>query len=327
MTTKREKSSKKLLHERREYSLSRINAFENEINLKIKRCVNHSIFYAGSFGRLEAGQYSDIDLFVLSTEKCSDKRKSKDRIITNYINNCVDSHKFPKSHIGVNHKTIYKINEIIDNIGNFNDDYNNYFTTRLLLLLESKCLYNQTIYNKAISTILDSYLRDYPRHKNGFLPTFLVNDIIRYWKTLCLNYENKRNKPTHDEKKKNIQRVKNFKLKFSRMNTCYATIAYLICMDNIDQDKIIELTKYTPMERLELSSSTNRSAHRIYNMLLSEYSWFLELTNLPTEDLHKLFLNNKYRHYAFGRARLFGDLMYKLLITLDKKDYLRYIVI
>src|SRR5438034_11684593 len=102
----------------------------------------------------------------------------------------------------------------------------------MLLLLESRPLCNKTSYDQVIKSIVDEYFRDYPDHKQSFRPTFLINDILRFWKTMCLNYENKRNVIKVDGEKKNKARLANMKLKFSRRLICFSTVIPIVGMTN-----------------------------------------------------------------------------------------------
>src|ERR1700719_4217632 len=138
---------------------------------------------------------------------------------------------------------------MLASLGGRCDDYSNYFTARMLLILESRPVFDDDNYKKAIDVVIGSYMRDYEDHPNDFRPTFLANDIIRFWKTLCLNYEHKRNQPTDDETKRIRQKIKNFKLKFSRLFTCYATIGLLSCHKHYSKDEIVSMIALPPIQR------------------------------------------------------------------------------
>jgi hypothetical protein len=86
----------------------------------------------------------------------------------------------------------------------------------------------------------------------NFRPVFLANDITRFWKTLCLNYEHKRNRTDKGYEAKRKSHLKNFKLKFSRLLTCFSMVASLCDLDEADHpDKAISLVKMPPVKRLE----------------------------------------------------------------------------
>ena len=322
-----------LLEDRREYSKDRLDQLRRRIaNIKeLELFPKITIYCAGSYARLEASQYSDIDMFFLysaTPNELEEPKTSQIRFFSKIIE-VIEDMNFPKLSNDGEFLKLSHTGDLIDDLGSRDDDYKNHFTARMLLLLESQCIYQEQIYNDAIKKVIESYFRDYPGHESSFRPTFLVNDIMRYWKTLCLNYENKRNKPTGDNEKRIKQKVKNFKLKFSRMNTCFTMIAGLLCQKSIiDQELIYRLVKQTPMERLDIASSFIPEAGDLLDELREQYSWFLQLTGLPTIDLHERFNNDEFRHDAFEKANEYGDSMFQLLQLIDKKNnYLRYLVI
>jgi hypothetical protein len=149
--------------------------------------------------------------------------------------------------------------DILNNLGSPSDDYHNYFTARMLLLLEGRPVYGEIIYRRLLKSIVDSYFRDYPHHPDDFRPTFLVNDILRFWKTLCLNYEHKRNEETSRSKTKH--KIKNFKLGFSRLLICFATVASLgTFRRNVTPSNVLRICRMTPVQRLIFAANTSSDA-------------------------------------------------------------------
>jgi predicted nucleotidyltransferase len=294
-----------------------------------------TIFAAGSYARLEASEYSDIDMFFLCMEnrdKQIDPRTKELRLFGKMIE-IVDKLKFPKFSNDCEYLNILSINDILQHLGSPKDDHDNYFTARMLLLLESKCLYGQEVYKKIITDIVHSYFFDYPTHSQKFQPIFLLNDICRYWKTILLNYENKRNRLQETPEQKTKHRVRNFKLKFSRMTTCFATISALGSYNTpVSEEQVIGLVNLTPRERIQDILSRIPQAENEVQDILERYAWFLEMTALSTEELHKLFYEEKTRTEMFQLANDYGNSMFKLILKLDdltegNNGLMRYLVI
>lgn len=72
------------------------------------------------------------------------------------------------------------------------DDSNRNTTRRILLLLESMPLGNADAYERTVSNVLRRYLEEdrglwygSGRHK---VPRFLLNDIVRYWRTMTVDF-------------------------------------------------------------------------------------------------------------------------------------------
>ena len=183
---------------RRIYSDKRLN--ELAARLASQPALNNypglAIYAAGSYARGEASEYSDVDLFFIhndSAGEIEDPRLKGIRVLSAVIREIEDGMEFPAPSNDGQFFNILTLSEVRRHLGGAEDDYKNHFTARMLLLLESSPVYGVADYNYAIESMIESYLRDYEDHAVDFRPTFLANDIIRFWKTLCLNYEHRRN--------------------------------------------------------------------------------------------------------------------------------------
>jgi len=75
-----------------------------------------------------------------------------------------------------------------ERIGLDQDDTRN-LTRRMLLLLESEPVTGVDVHRQVKKRILDRYLAE---HLKAYLPPrFLLNDVIRYWRTMCVDFEGK----------------------------------------------------------------------------------------------------------------------------------------
>lgn len=237
---------------------------------------NVCIYVCGSLGRLEMTVNSDLDLFFISLNDENNKVRNISSNINKYlffselyrINNKL-KYEDP-SREGLYWDFISKKN-LLD-IGSNIEDYNNGFTARMLLILESKPIINEDAYNKLAIEIIDKYFKDYIYHKKDFYPLFLMNDILRYWYTLTLNYEYGRDS-NDDENKKNWRRLK---LKYARLITCFSMIACLYKKE-ITPGYVIDCIYKTPFERLDMLSSCVEGVKEIVAEIVQEYKWFLSL--------------------------------------------------
>jgi hypothetical protein len=221
---------------------------------------------------------------------------------------------------------IIPLKNILDHLGGPEDDYKNHFTARMLLLLESYPVFGDQAYTHAIEAIVNAYFRDYEDHVENFRPTFLVNDILRFWKTLCLNYEHRRNQAPEARKIK--QKIRNFKLGYSRLLTCFATVALLSSYNRITPDDIVGFCKMTPLDRLLLLGDRRPNTRESLKTALAQYHWFLEKTELSAAQLEEHFSDRNNRVEAFGHAKSFGDEMYRLTkATAEENGTLRYLVV
>lgn len=247
------------------------DAFPRECNFNDNLCV----YACGSLGRLEMVEPSDLDLFFISMPDESDDSP--------FFSN-IDRYIFFAKLYEINKKLGYqepsKRGEYWDfiskknllDIGSRQEDFNNSFTARMLLLLESKPVYNILAYEKLITDTISKYFTDYEDNKENFHPLFLMNDILRYWYTLTMNYEYRRDYKD-SESKKNWKRLK---LKYARLVTCYSMLACLY-KTNITPEYVHECIKITPFERLAKLSLINSNIENIVQEINEEYKWFLGL--------------------------------------------------
>jgi len=81
----------------------------------------------------------------------------------------------------------FAVEKLVEHIG-LDSDTNTNLTRRMLLLLESRELAG-TIHADAWRTVLRRYL---DRGLKDFRPPrFLLNDLVRYWRTICVDFEGK----------------------------------------------------------------------------------------------------------------------------------------
>jgi len=325
--------------ERKSYSLLRLDDLRRRlIELpELKNFPNLAVFAAGSYARLEASQYSDIDLFFVATDERSDIEEphTKELRLFGKVIEIVSDMCFPKFSNDCQYLSIAHSGEIVKHLGGPYDDYKNFFTTRMLLLLESHCLCGKAAYDEISAAFIRPYFVDYPDHRQTFQPVFLLNDIHRYWKTILLNYEHKHGESSiiqGDDATRTKRKVRNFKLKYSRMTTCFATIGALGSFRvPVREEQVKAIIEMTPRERLLSIVECIPETTEAVDEVLSRYTWFLQMTGLTIQDLEDHFSDKQRRIELFQRANEYGDAMFSLLHTIDSENQcnnlLRYLVI
>lgn len=234
------------------------------------------VYACGSLGRLEMAESSDLDLFFIIMNSSQERERTLCSNLDKY-NFFAKLHHIHKnlgykdpSKQGIYWDFISQDN-LLD-IGSREEDFNNSFTARMLLLLESKPLYNEKAYNDLVESIVSKYFVDYKGHCSEFYPLFLMNDILRYWYTLTLNYEYRRD-VTDSENDKSWKRLK---LKYARLITCFSMIACLY-KAGIDPEFVIDCIKMTPFDRLRMLSRHFECIESIIREIENRYQWFLDL--------------------------------------------------
>lgn len=315
---------------RREYTEGKLNSLRGELSESKKICEERACVYAtGSFGRSEANEYSDLDLFIvgypLYTEAAngySDQPKQQERKLNNLDEIIVKSElikatkelNLPDFDGDGEYLRHYTCKELVQYLGSPDDDNKNTFTARLLLLLESKPVIGENVYDNIVKDVIKAYWRDYKDHKDEFVPTYFVNDVLRLWRTFCVNYEARTR--TDPEKDKLKRRVKNYKLKHNRMLTCFSAVLYLLHIHKnagtVHPQDLREMVKRPPIERLDWVRRESQPSSSIQNQiqdLLQAYESFLEKSKNGTDGLIEKFnCNEIYKEYI-NEAIEFGDKM------------------
>ena len=317
-----------LFEGRRDYVDKRLTAFRAAVADigELRRCEGLCIYVTGSYRRGEASSHSDLDLFFV-VDGPPIPKISKTLVDAALIRLSREM-RFPEFSDDARYLEVHRLPEMLAEMGSPKDDASNYFTARLLLLLESRPIWADDMYRNTLTKIVGAYFRDYHGHERAFLPVFLLNDIIRFWKTMCLNYEHKRNRRIDDRLKRNASHLRNLKLKYSRMLTCYSTVALLAAhRPELTPESLPPLLVDSPTARLVKSAETT-GATELAAQILEEYAWFLELTAQPKSDLLDWIEDAANRDLAFSRARQFGEMMFAFVSkAAEGTDLLRYALI
>lgn len=176
----------------------------------------------GSFARREASDHSDLDYYVLSEEEDAAKDAEVESAIKSVVAKSPSADGAFGSHVNPT--------EMLANIGGQADD-NRKITQRVLFLLEGEWLCNPDRLLSLRNEMLKRYVRT--SMADHQLALFLLNDVIRYYRTMAVDYEYK---TTEGAKPRAIRNVK---LVFSR-KLLYASGLFSIAMtaDRTRDDKI-----------------------------------------------------------------------------------------
>jgi predicted nucleotidyltransferase len=187
-----------LIESRRKTTDARLVELRTKLTASAARAEGKACVYVtGSFARGEATKFSDLDLFIVGRDEEKDGRIV--RVFSRLDEICVKADLIETTRAaGIpdfsgdgQYLEQYTVRNLVATLGKPEDDANNTFTARLLLLLESRSLLEDSVYSAAIGDVITAYWRDFAGHSKDFIPAFLANDILRLWRTLCVNYEAK----------------------------------------------------------------------------------------------------------------------------------------
>jgi hypothetical protein len=282
------------------------------------------IFATGSVGREEACEHSDLDVFIVDGALSSAplSRLAHYELVASLIRVSRQS-KFRRFSRDGKFLTSHCVDEILGQLGRPEDDYNNRFTARMLLLLESKWIYGEEAYDSIIRSIIERY---WPADQQAE-PIFLLNDLVRFWKTLCLNYEGySRQHPSDGERRLDL-----LKLRYSRLWTCFSGIAYLLAGlqgELISRERVSSMTTLTPLERMRNVAERREQTKDRVHTLVELYSEFLAATDKPSAESHAALEDSAAYVDMKCASERFGNEFHALVIQLSAESQIqRYLLV
>lgn len=255
-----------------EYSRDKLRKLSHKLTEAIKT-EEVSIVVAGSYGRLEASSESDLDYIVL-TNSLSDETK---QIQSTIIKLAAELNILLPNPTGV-FSVIIPVNELIERTGRGDDDLAS-LAQRMLLLMEARPVYNEHLYRSTVDKLLRKYLRllEGSPEKEAL---FLLNDIIRYFRSICVNYE------FNFWKQEDKWVIRNVKLRHSRI-VMYAGLLLLTLNASKYRSEqktkfsyIAEHTFLTPIEKIVSVYQDNGDPS--YRRVLGIYDIFTRKISDPT---------------------------------------------
>jgi len=212
--------------------------------------------------------------------------------------------------------------DIIHQIGGQYDTNKN-TTQRILLLLESCPIGRRTeAYERVIRAVINRYLEEdvHPltRNSKGYrVPRFLLNDIVRFWRTMAVDFASKQRDRAGEG-----WGLRNAKLRMSRklifasgLLVCFSATLDMDLNDQISTDKdaiklklvnhIRDRVRLTPLQILAKSIEQYGVPYPTAKELFGAYAEFLELLNdgESRDALKALRASDSRTDATFGRVR------------------------
>lgn len=288
-------STNKSIDQCREHSEEKCYAWRQKLAETFPPDSNDIVLVCGSYARKEAGDSSDVDYFLVSEKEDGRKERLED----------INKVGLKPPSAGGPFAGEHTSQSIIQNIGG-TDDSNDDITRRMLLLLEGDWLFNREGFRHLRRQILERYVgEEIPDHH---IALFLLNDIIRYWRTICVDYEYK------TTEKDKPWAIRNVKLVFSR-KLLYASGLFSVALTadmsrKKKVDRLEELFDLHPLKRIVeiCGEATTGPMLRCYDFFLGCITDDTKRCRLETLDKSErndpLFREIKNEGYRFTRELL-----------------------
>ena len=169
------------------------------------------VLTCGSYARREASEASDIDFFIITRQPVSSSglTNSASDALVKSVRDAINEIVLVEPAEDGAFSQVEAHDAMLRNIGGENDS-NHKITRRMLILLEGEWLFNADGLKEVRREILKRYIGD--GMTDHQLALFLLNDIIRYYRTIAVDYEFK----TSEGDKPKPWGIRNIKLVFSR---------------------------------------------------------------------------------------------------------------
>jgi predicted nucleotidyltransferase len=290
------------LNEAKKYSDEKLKALKDDFRTYSNAPV--CAITVGSFARREATRQSDLDYFVITDDKeCG-------REVLAQFPKFLKRHDIRSPSAGGAFGGITQQDDLIKNVGGRDDD-NDSLTKRLLFLMESECLVGDDMYGEIQDKLISVYVKDsITEHQ---IARFLLNDLIRYYRTICVDFEYKTcelNKSWGD---------RNLKLMFSRKLMFFSgllTVAQTAQSTGVHKKAVLKhFFNRTPIDRVrEICEGRADAALRLYSEFIGcigdeETRRVLNETEMDRKTHTEEFRTHKNtgHHFTWALSKLLTD--------------------
>jgi predicted nucleotidyltransferase len=161
-------------------------------SLTLPQSDNTAMVVFGSFARGELTSGSDMDWSLLIDGPADPEHFLLGQEIRRKLVNA----NLPEPGTTETFGTLASSHELIHHIGGTRDTNQN-MTRRILLLLESRAINNEIVHERVLRGVLNRYIISgqsvsWRGQPSVVVPRFLLNDIVRFWRTMAVDYAAKK---------------------------------------------------------------------------------------------------------------------------------------
>ena len=256
-----------------------------------------SIVVFGSLARKEWTSKSDVDWTLLVDGQADPQHLQ----VAQEIGNQLAKGKFQEPGASGIFGNMTFSHDLVQKIGG-RDDTNENTTRRVLLLQESTAIGKPDAQERVLRLLISRYLKDDRGLRFGTVPykvpRFLLNDIVRYWRTITVDFVDKqRDQAGHGWGLRNAKLRMSRKLIFATgMLSCFS--CELLCSSEARtelikhnstvamEEHLRSFIKLTPLEILATVLLELKIRKKTADKLFSAYNAFLSMLDVPKNRKH-----------------------------------------
>lgn len=266
-----------------------------------------SVVLMGSWGRRELTASSDDDFMLLF----NDEKRPTPRPSREDVGALLGTGASEPGREGIFGLQVW-LPELRDRLGP--NDTNENLTRRMLLILESVPVLGADNQEAAQRALIESYLEAHAYHYRP--PRFFINDLVRYWRTIAVDFEGK-----FRERGGDGWGIRNAKLRLSRKLLFAGGLLPLLRCSDLELDAMADFLSeqfsLPPLDRVA-QAFRERELEDAGARLLLAYEEFLSILDDPEQRsaLEELRIDDADGSPTFKRVRELGKELQASLLTL-----------
>jgi hypothetical protein len=275
------------LMEERDNQLARIGPLSPDV------CV----FASGSYGREEAMENSDVDLFVVDDVGPDDAAphrldKFELGLVLTVLDRTREARRIQRFSQGGYFQEPQSFRDMRASNGAGTAGHARPNSARTLLLANSKCFANEDLYHALRARMLDEYWRDEGGSRRPLVPDFLINDLRRLWLTMLIDYEHFYPKERLADGRRvsnSNRRIAGFKLGVAQKLGCFTPILAILersAADGLvrtDAEAVLDMTTWQRLNLLADSSDPGIASAAV--ALRELYGQYLAFSNCNKQEM------------------------------------------
>lgn len=286
-----------------EFSREKLRLLNSRLNEQFRADNSFSVLVAGSFGRMDAHEKSDLDFMIIHDGSIQDQQSKIDA-----VRSCAKELGIETPNPQGAFSKPIELDTMSKTVGS-NEDNLNSTAQRLLILMEGRAIYNQAFFNRIMISILTFYLDQVSKDPDKEA-LVLLNDLIKYFRSICINVE------FNFWQDRSKWGIRNVKLRHSRILIYAGLLLLILTASKYRKEKVhflMENIFCSPIEKIFIAYQENNDSNfervlAIYNVFLSKLVQDAVRDELKNLEYPERFSNNSYAELKTNSSFLQAEL-------------------